>query len=520
MSEFTHSASWEGSGFPIHEFPLAPGSVIDAFKTYWRGTNASYQERVDISHSLRETNTYIADFCDEYLTDQTYHAATLMHLMPDTGDTPTTTLRALKTYHEESHDTPADQEFVFGLLTDQPIIDAFWRQQVDAHYADDNVTHHALTTDLHEEVPEALWRQMPLGTRAEDIMQLRTEYGVNIESFLIQAAKTLEWLYSDSAQNNTETLQKVNQARSLYVPFCEIIGFDGLAMALNSRCLELQLMFTGNAHYVELASHFIDTMGSPDEVTARTHRILTAAFGTSEHDQVVGQGAKHGIVIGEGRCLSESNENDEILRVVWRRKALGSLAYKLAQIGEAEIEKGNVPLDIIAATVIAPDTATIGSSFRDMTRRLESDPRITLRSSPNRDSALHARGAEYYLNTIRQKLGYESIEEMEQHIDVRLSEGGDYQVVKATFEYQEYGEPFPTLVEIQFNTAADRVHARVGTPSHALHKLSGGEVGHIIDTTALADLNAQKRHLGLNGLTSQSRERAQALMAKVDAITP
>ncbi len=518
MSEFTHSASWEGSGFPIHEFPLAPNSVVDAYKIYWRSTNTPYSDRVTESRALREVNTYISDFCESYLTDQTYHAATLSQLMPKDQEPMTHALRALRIYRNESRDALEDQEFVFGLLTDQPIIDMFWQQQVDRQYASDTHIHHALTTRTPEAVPSELWLEMPLGTRAEDIMQLRTEYGVNIESFLIQAAKTLEWLCSPDALNNTGTLQQVNKARSMYVPFCEIIGFDGLAMALNSRCLELQLEFTGKGHYVDLSREIIDNMGTHDVVAARTHRILTAAFGLSEHDQVVGHGSKHGIVIGEGVCADDSLHSDELLRVVWRRKSLGSLALKLAQIGETNIDNGELPLDVIAATVVAPDTGVVGSAFRSMIERLQANPRVTLRPSPSRRHALHARGAEYYLNTIRQKLGYDSLEEMEQVIDVRHGEPGDYQVVKVTFEYQEYGEPFPTLVEIQFNTASDRIQARVGTPSHALHKLSGGEVGHI-DTTALADLNAQKRFLGHNGLTSQSRERAVALMRRVDEIS-
>lgn len=512
MSEFTHSASWEGSGFPIHEFPIAPGAVINAYKTFWKSANVSYEDRVAIAHSLRETNTYIADFCNNYLTSQTYDAATLAPLMPTTDTSETTVLRALQSYHEVSRDCYEDQLVVFGLLTDQPIIEGFWNEQVDALYLPDSEVHHALTTTEPTEITEDLWGQMPLGARAEDIMRLRTERGVNIESLLIKAAQTLEWLYSDDATNDSVTFQKVNQARSLYVPFCEIIGFDGLAMALNSRCLELQLLFTGRGHYVELAQSFIDNMGSPDAVAARTDRVLSAAFGISDHEEVLTHGATHGIVIGEGLCTDES------LRVVWRRKSLGSLALKLAELDDTEIAEGNFPMDIMGATVIVPDTAKVGSTFREMLERLKHDPRVTLVPSPKREFAVHVRGAQYYLNTIRQQLGFESIEEMKQYVDVVESDPGGYQVTKLTFAYQEYGEPFPTLFEIQFNTESDRIQARVGTPSHALHKLSGGDTKHLIDTTALADLNAQKRHLGQNGLTSQSRDRALHLMAQVEAL--
>ena len=487
--------------FSDENFPLAPDAVRDAYYGYWRATDHSLESLANRQVTMRETNQLIADFCDNYLTSQTYDAAMLADVADgfSSDRSADAAAQAIKAFYEQSVDRPEDKQFVLGLLSDRAVIQSFWQEQLDQLYADEP-EHLALirTTPDKSPVPRQVWQHKPLGTKATEILRLRTEHGVNIESLLIAAAETLQWLNSPLAGNSAETARRVHVAESLYAPFCEIIGFDGISMALQSRCNELRLQHTGRADTVELAREIITNMGGPSIVEYRVQLLLDAVLGKNVQEQVLTHMMPHGIVIGEGIALEDS------LRVVWRQKTVGSLARKLATL-----EQGLVPMDIIGATVITEDAAQIGTTMQHVLRRIEADPRTQFASSPSRSAHLHVRGTPSYIDTVGQAMGF-TADALRNHADVVATGPDSYQVTKTTFTFQRWGEPWPVHAELQFNTAADRVEARIGSAAHALHKLSDGN-GHVAtpeEVQAIAELHAQKKHLGQNGLTPISRMRA------------
>lgn len=505
MSEFYafDSAFDDESAFHDSEFPLAPEAILYAYRYFWRATRQPRNRTSRIRRAMTEANTLIADFCDEYLAPQVYSAAMLSGLFdamsePETRDS---AKKGLRTYLTQSREAPEDKLFVLGLLSDRRSIDEFWADQLLATYADDPARLELLTDSTNTlAVPEQAWEQPVIGTRAEDVLRLRSEKGVNIESLLIQAAQTLQWLHTDQAKNDTATLQRLHIAESLYAPLAEVIGFDGIAMALQSRCAVLRSMYTGKQESVALAERIIANMGSPAVVEDRTQAMLETVLGENIHEQVLTHATPHGIVIGEGICTEDD------LRIVWRRKTVGSLARKLSSL-----EAGEVPMDIIGATVITSTTAQAGTAISDLLKRVQYDPRIVLRPSPSRTSALHVKGSEAYVQEIASALGYTSIDDLREAADVVVAQHGVYQVAKVTLTFQRWGEPWPLHAELQFTTEADRIEARIGSAAHALYKLSGGitNTPHTAnETNALAELRAQKRHLGHNGLTTLSRERA------------
>jgi hypothetical protein len=494
------------SAFHDSEFPLAPEAVLHAYRSFWRATRQPHGRTSRILRAMTEANTLIADFCDEYLAPQVYSAAMLSGLY-DAMSEPATSLSAkkgLRTYLMRSNETAEDKLFVLGLLSDRRSIDEFWANQLTSMYEDDPDRLTLLTDPTNTlQVPERAWEQPVIGTKAEAILRLRSEKGVNIESLLVEAAQTLQWLHTDQAKNDTATLQKMHIAESLYAPLAEVIGFDGIAMALQSRCVVLRNAHTGKQDSVDQAERIIANLGDPSIVEARTQTMLEAVLGENIHEQVLTHATPHGIVIGEGICTKDD------LRVVWRRKTIGSLARKLSKL-----EADQTPMDIIGATIITQTTTQAGSVISDLLKRVQYDPRVVLRPSPSRTSPLHIKGGAQYVQEIATALGYSSIEDLKNVADVVVTNNSSYQVAKVTLTFQRWGEPWPLHAELQFTTEADRIEARIGSAAHALYKLSGGvtNTAHTDNEThALAELRAQKRHLGQNGLTALSRERAHKL---------
>ncbi len=493
------------------EFPLAPDAVLNAYRYYWRVTHTTdTEQRVD-ERAMRTTNTLASDFCDTQVTPQIYTAAMLGHIADALGDPirGRNALRGLKVYGDLSNESPEDKRFIFGLLSDRPIIHNFWHEQTQGLYANEPERLALLNDETNQlPIPDAMWQRKSLGANASEILKLRTEHGVNVESFLIEATETLQWLQSDAAGNDTATLQKLHAAEALYAPFCEIIGFDGLAMALQGRCHELRLINTGRGDVVEHARVIIESMGTPDDVHDKVESILKELLGDNLQEKILTHFSRHGIVIGEGLA------REELLRIVWRQKTVGSLARKLAQL-----EDGKMPMDVIAATVITKDATEIGQVLDTILQQAIDSPRTNLLPSPSRDLCMHVKGTEDYIEQIRQAMGFPDRASMDDYIDVVPVGPEQYQVAKITFTYQRWGEPWPQHVEIQLNTEKDRVEARIGSAAHALFKLTGGvNIASEKEIAAIRELHAQKEHLGQNGLTPLSRQRADQLEARLSGV--
>ena len=492
--------------YPDHAFPLASDAVRSAYHDYWSTTREDPATIRQQQVSMAQTNTLISDFCDKFLTPQTYHAATLGGIV-DALDTPSHTneaTHALRIYRQESKETPEEQLNVLGLLQDRQVINNFWERRVLEQYGQEE-RRLDLLTDINNrlEVRPEEWRARALGTRATDILRVRSQEGVNIESLLIGSAETLQWLHSDKAEATTDTYRHIHQAQQFYAPLSEFIGFDGLAMGLQSQSEILKAKHSGQEHLVQRAQTIIEELGSPEVVEQRVETMLRAVLGETNQRQVLTHTNKHGVIIGEGKCL------DRDLRVVWRRKTLGGILRKLSCL-----EKDKIPMDIIGATVIVQDPEQIGRELRAIMTKAELDPRIVLTPSPSRTKPFHVKGSSEYRAAVARGMGYTDVDEMARDVDVK---DGDYQVGKVTFRFQRWGEPLPLHTEIQFCTATDRIDARIGSAAHAAYRLAEGQPYTLTqeDTVALADFRAQKKHLGQDDLTPLSRPRAHELLRRI-----
>ena len=490
-----------GPIFPDAGFPLAPESIRGAYKQFWLNTPQVETELRTAQHDLMLTNTLIADFCDEYVNTPFYSAATLGPIADALSD-PTTSAAAeqsLRNYAQANMDEPERTTYVLGVLADRPVIATFWEQDITEQYADNSELVDQLLSKTAGAVPKELWeadaRLVPLD-RMLDLVD-----SINLESLLIQSVETLIKLGDDKATNCSETLQLVYKAESFLGPLCEIIGFDGLAMALRSRANILRAAYTGNQWAVERATGIIEQQGSVEDVDQNVQSLFSTIFGDSAHAQVIGHTSKHGIIIGEGTCTSKD------LRVVWRQKTIGSLVEKILRQNDPDF----IPLDILGATIIAHDEQEAGERLGRIIERLHKDDNVKLVSAEGRTDAAYVKGTPEYIEKMRIALGFDSVESMRRFVEVKEAGRGEYQICKVTLVYSQDGKP-DIRAEIQITTESDRIEARIGSAAHLIYK-TGGDTLESVDPVFLAAIRGRKSSLirGRNHLNGISAKRAAAL---------
>ncbi len=206
-----------------------------------------------------------------------------------------------------------------------------------------------------ENLMKELWQQPMNMLNLDDLLDAGESVGLS--TIFMEAVNTLNKL-NNTRYDTSEAYELAYKSEALLAPLCEIIGFDGLAMALRSKVICLQLRNTGQGHFVDLAERILSEFGvlgttdtdNPDHViTAEernqnycniTEKILARMIGKTDKSGgdsklVLGQESNHNIVVGNGNCSYEWHTE---LRAVWRLKSVGSLARKLAE-GAKKAEK-------------------------------------------------------------------------------------------------------------------------------------------------------------------------------------
>ena len=208
-----------------------------------------------------------------------------------------------------------------------------------------------------ENLIKELWQQPMNMLDLDDLLDAGDSVGLS--TIFMESVNTLNKL-NNTRYDTSEAYELAYKSEALLAPLCEIIGFDGLAMALRSKVTCLQLRNTGQGHFVDLAERILSEFGvlgttdtdNPDHIiTAEernqnyckiTEKILAHMIGKTDKSGgdsklVLGQESNHNIVVGNGNCSYEWHTE---LRAVWRLKSVGSLARKLAEAAKkAEKQK-------------------------------------------------------------------------------------------------------------------------------------------------------------------------------------
>lgn len=247
-----------------------------------------------------------------------------------------------------------------GITNDQSLSSGAENQYLTEESRQDQRLEAATHDRMQAEMTmKQLWQQPMNMLDLNDL--LRTGHNVGLSTIFMESVSTLNML-NNTRYDTPEAYELAYKSEALLAPLCEIIGFDGLAMALRSKVICLQLRNTGKGHFVDLAEQILSELGvlgaaNPEEtITAKernqnygtiVHRILKSMVGDIDSsanygiELILGGESDHDIVIGNGDIITD------LLRLVFRLKSVGSLAQKLAEWAEKaekqhETERQNI----------------------------------------------------------------------------------------------------------------------------------------------------------------------------------
>ena len=401
--------------------------------------------------------------------------------------------------------TPETFIQAFGIALDFPVTAEFWNTHKPAPLPHETRWHaHAPMIE-----PVELFRHVDV---------------INLETILIQSTHTLAQL-EENHYKSEACYDAVVRAESMYAPLCEIIGLDGLAMAMRSKASVIRLRNSGRGQFVDEAERLLMTYdGNSQNGTPLSRHfveeILSEVVGESDHDFVIGNNAKHGITVGEGLCQIEGNP--AVLRTLWRLKTVGSLADKLAREAAEEselkddkkessapVDRSTSPLDVTGITLVAEDDAELIRTYVQMVHGELSGQAITPVAAPSRECAFHIRGSKAFVAKIRSELEHQ-FPDRQELFEYALDTHG-FHVAKVTGYYEDNEGRVP--FEIQALTAEGRRDARIGKSAHIFYKLSR-QLGDRYtpaeqEIQSLARINHRKEYLGIDGLTPASEQRLE-----------
>ncbi len=509
MTEVTQSIEQKHLDFPSERFPLSSLAARDAYRTFWEKThqiddNERNRQNIEKWEALAvETNIILNAFCGDGVKavyPETYEAAILTTLadteLMDPPDGGRNARRALKQYFNQvgSEKNPEQIEYVGGLLSNRKKIQDFW------------------SSHAPESVPMGQsyeWDKLPPLVNLDAMLALVDDNGenqnsVNVESVLIQGAQLIAELESffeetgaTDSVHDPDIIDKIHMSESLIVPLLEVMGYDGFAMRLNSITKKIRLKNIGEKGQLalDIAEKVLEKY-QHEYVIEAMQRALYHLSGSTDMTTIAQDSTidfEHArVIMTEGICtIPITTDAGHAAFYIMRVKTPGSLAWKLMSdhekgkinlfaVDQHAIGSANLPMDIVAATVIFDDnnaydhnqadsenTATasdgLATSFGLMVNNARNDTSIELRPSPSRDAAVHIRGTENFCNKIASEVyrrGYYK------SIDIRDNEPvAGMEVAKLTFMYEGL------RMEIQFITETKRNAMRTEEIAHIFYKL-------------------------------------------------
>lgn len=338
---------------------------------------------------------------------------------------------------------------------------------------------------------------------------------INLETILIQSVQDLSVM--DVYDGKSETVyDAIVRSESVFAPLCEIIGIDGLAMALRSKAECIRLRNSGKEHFVSeserIALAYQNKQGEFGEIFHHhATGILRAIIGGYTLEPILGTDSKHGIVIEEGYSDEKS------LRIIARLKSVGARAGKLVRSAAANNGIMEPNIDDIGITLISQDDEHLAKSYVEAAQAMLASEQITPWPSPSRDEAFHIGGSQALIDTMRDSLTL-AFPDSIQLFQFAPNDSG-FHVAKMTGYYEsDMGcAPF----EVQLLTQEGRKDSRIGRAAHIFYKIMR-KLGHRYtpgqsEIDRLAALNARKARLGTDGLCPSSQERLTAFVQELNA---
>ncbi len=455
-----------------------------------------------------------------------------------------------------------EEEYVSGLLLNRPKIARVWQEERGKIYEiakkftpSDQVARIktsaqiALNQDNSLEIPSDVWLPMiydeaddkqiqkelfeaPIvnPTRIEEITNKDTDDPIDIEAFFIDAIETLHYL-RHHANNDAKTLDMVMKAESFLAPVMENIGFERLAMALNSEAKKIRIRNGGYGEFIHLAEREITAVGDAEKVASELNEILGELIGKSDLELPnLDDSTGEEILFGRGHASFVLNGDEIQLRLRYRRKTIGSLAWKklsaaiershkvstgrMAQT-EAETDALKPEMDLVAVTAIAHHEMDLERAVEQVTQNeivAQSFGLLQLNPSPSRKSAFHVRGTKDFrqkFSSVIKRLGVDNIDIHPETSPKRMH------IVKSTFFNKLAQDGSCTPTEIQMVTQKYRRLMRVGEISHLGYKAGADESETSNWSESLKTNRSRGHRMHIPELLPKNKTLAERFLAEI-----
>ncbi len=483
---------------PRPEALRAHGEINPALDAIVIFSEVTHSERA-LDHPQR-VERILRDFVGDMLTDPVFDAA-LLHDLADRIRDPLmmrNARNALQAYNSSPSIPEGRKLYAFCLLSDLETVE----QTAEAYRFniedEDPKFIEYIQEGSKNAVPKDFWLKKASMVDPDLMSGLLEE--VNIESVLIKVAEMLDNLHNPSPKKESSLLQDINEAEAFYAPLCELLGFDGMAMALRDTVSGIRFKKSGDQHLVDKAKEVLDTIKSLDDVEA----IFSTIFGLGNFviSKVVGDVSDaHKVLIGD-----LITEGDIESKGAWRVKSLGSYCSKLRNNG------GIAPMDVLGITLIANDLIGVRDLFFRIVELVKSKPdQIKPKPSDKRTTPAVIKGDDEFL-------GIFDGHDLEGLATVKKTKPGAYRVAKFTMMVTttlKTEEPKEVPVEIQITTHADRINNRIGSASHVVYK--GGVVKNVGALGSIYERRARLQKKA-NSLNERSMNRARTLRKLVGVV--
>lgn len=471
-------------------------------------------------------------FLDGDVYPEVYGPVALSHVGQEIGspENGTNALKALRVLQDQREKDGYSELFqnTLSVLTDKPLIKELTRKSRFDPETHPEELSDALHSPNDREIPVDFWmtesRMVPSGDLSSLLSEKRGGSGVNLESVVISAIGHIIKLRKSGATGE-RLLQQIYDAETVYAPLAEIVGFDGVAMALRSEAAKKRLYRAGHKAYIDRAeNHLLELASCPEDVHANVTDILgIVSDGHVQTRPVLGEDPSQGIIIGESTVVPRSLEamlelNDlEPYRAVWRLKTVGSLANKMYKYDIEHPGEGIIlPGDTLGITLITPNQAQQGMLFAELISNtydahVQDGSGLHLVASASRkwaNTPFHVRGRMDDIDETMYYIGptLDRIPGGHDMVDRRVDQTG-FEVMKLTLQY--YGLP----VEIQVVTEDIREKSRIGHYAHVKHKGN-----REVDPADLWDIKRRAKQFKVLRPTAQSEKRADALRRDISKV--
>lgn len=456
LRQYPYSHLPENARKPIEEYY----SISDIY------SKPDSQSEEDVRSKLRQLNSkqrIIRSFCGKEINELAYSAAALGEIYDNAAnqDSPDKKAKTVIKDFLHSNQFSEDQEidyrskvYLQGLLSDRTRIENLKKEIVsEARSSKENKnTHSHINVDIIKEATQ----------------------NINIESFLIKAGETLE-LFDREGADTTKLLDDIYFTELVIAPITELIGFDNLALALNSRVKELELKHDGRIDLLERADAVLERINESgneyDSLDKNTEKLVQSVLGEifdgqdnfkamssveihPKHDSIYGT-----IAVNESTDDIKNGEDGTIGR--FRLKSRGSLAEKMHRYdNDSSIPRGTIPMDLVGITLITKDKSEMIATLNRLVNGVYNSTKIIPNATVSKISPVHIAGTpdfiDYSTVSLSTPIGV---------IDAKPSVDKDgLELGKTTFIYKNIP------IEVQVLTAEKRQAMRIGSLAHIFYK--------------------------------------------------